>query len=329
MDILVGHNIAFDIMYLIKSNPQWIEWLKTGRIWDTMIAEYMLSGQEKIMPSLDHCSKKYGGTLKDSTVKQYWEDGVDTESIPDSEIEPYLIADVENTELVFLSQVEQAVSSNMLQLIWDIMDSRIATVMMEYDGDYFNKEKAASERDALLEGVLLNEQRLQKLFEKKLGPNAFKHNKFTYSQKYLHPILFGGTVDYPTRQQDGVIKTGPNKGKPKMKKVMVKVVLTRVVDPLAIPQLSKGKNGMYSLDETSLKSILAYFNRLSAIRPYSMDIKIILELILLIRESKKRAEMYTTFINHTWPGNFLHPKFNHARTETGRLSCADPNVQQA
>ena len=107
---LVGHNIKFDLLYLRKHFPDlYKEWYRSGgRVWDTMVVEYLLTGQDHTMPSLDSCSEKYGMPLKDNKIKEYWEDGITTSNIARGEIVPYLIQDVINTKNLFLLQVEQA-----------------------------------------------------------------------------------------------------------------------------------------------------------------------------------------------------------------------------
>ena len=149
IDIIVGHNIGHDIAYILKSkfSADLFEWIKTGHIWDTMFAEYLLSGQQVQMPSLDYCAEKYGGTLKDDKIKEYWNDGVETEDIPDEELKDYLKGDVENTERVFLCQVQEAVERGIMPWMWAQMDARLATIMMEFDGMYFDTIEANEQRN--------------------------------------------------------------------------------------------------------------------------------------------------------------------------------------
>ncbi len=48
-DIIVGHNIKFDLLYLLKHHKEMIMAFlrKGGVIWDTMQAEYLLSNQQE------------------------------------------------------------------------------------------------------------------------------------------------------------------------------------------------------------------------------------------------------------------------------------------
>lgn len=74
-DIIVGHNIKFDLLYLWKL-PKLQEWLsRGGRIWDTQLAEYMLSGQQHKYPALrDIAVNKYGCKEREKRMEKYWDD---------------------------------------------------------------------------------------------------------------------------------------------------------------------------------------------------------------------------------------------------------------
>ena len=91
--LVVGHNIGFDLLYLLRDYPEWREWAKTGLIWDTMIVDYLLSGQTRKFTPLDTASAAVGGTVKDSAIKDYWDNDIDTEDIPREQLLEYLKAD--------------------------------------------------------------------------------------------------------------------------------------------------------------------------------------------------------------------------------------------
>src|SRR5574343_69614 len=59
---LVGHNIAFDIQYLLAMGMDpWVFIRNRNTLWDTDVAEYVLSGQTYKMNSLNDLALKYGG----------------------------------------------------------------------------------------------------------------------------------------------------------------------------------------------------------------------------------------------------------------------------
>ena len=118
-DMIVGHNIKFDLLYLRKNyNELYLDWLKRGgTVWDTQIVEYLLSGQTHLYPKLDNVSVKYGGVLKDDKIKEYWDKDIDTADIPTAELLPYLQGDVHNTDLVFQAQQESVMQEDMIPLV--------------------------------------------------------------------------------------------------------------------------------------------------------------------------------------------------------------------
>ena len=54
--IFCGHNISFDLMYLYKTSTDLKYQLQRHRIWDTQLAEYILSAQQTKFSSLDELS---------------------------------------------------------------------------------------------------------------------------------------------------------------------------------------------------------------------------------------------------------------------------------
>lgn len=140
-DVLVGHNIKFDLLYLWK---KWIiqEWFeKGGQIWDTQLAEYMLSGQRHKYPALrDIAVNKYGCPEREKKMEKYWDQGICTKNIPMDIVLADVANDVLDTEQVMLQQVKQAKKEGMYHLIRKQMDALLATTEMEYNGVYINKE---------------------------------------------------------------------------------------------------------------------------------------------------------------------------------------------
>ena len=223
-DLLIGHNIGFDLLYLIKDSHEWRDWMRTGMIWDTMLAEYLITGQEKKFASLDNCAEKYGGTLKDERIKEYWENGMDTEDIPKVELAKYLIGDIDNTELVFLKQIEIAHEMGLLELIQTQMEARLATVEMEYNGMFFNRD-TCNYAVATMEGHLAVLDAAIDVEYRDVFPTAAWGDINPKSNQQLALYLFGGKLKYrgtePVLDEDGQIKhykTGPSKGQVKTRK---------------------------------------------------------------------------------------------------------------
>ena len=95
-DILIGHNIKFDLGWLRECGLEY-----TGRLFDTMVAEYILLRGQKQSMALDECCRRRGipGNKKDE-LAPYLKDGVSFEHIPWDVVEEYGKRDVIITGLL-------------------------------------------------------------------------------------------------------------------------------------------------------------------------------------------------------------------------------------
>lgn len=108
-DIVVGFNIKFDLHWLANIGVD-IRCIK--RVWDCQIAEFLLSAQRNPYNSLNDACIKYNIPLKLDVVKtEYWDKGIDTDSIPTAVLQEYLEGDLDRTERVFKKQYEQFVGA--------------------------------------------------------------------------------------------------------------------------------------------------------------------------------------------------------------------------
>ena len=378
IDIMVGHNLAFDIQYLITRSSKWREWFLSpkSKIWDTMIAEYILTGQEDKYISLDVCALKHAGAsdssimfyknmkklqleaeeagqeqldrfnsdkalfyatwghiLKDETIKGYWEAGYDTTDIPDHELAEYALGDVDNTEMIFLSQIKQADHQNQIDLIQVMMESRMATIEMEYNGFAFNKAGALLEA-SVLAARLENIQKSIQVGANLLLPDTEIVLDAT-SGIQLSKLIFGGAHKYKTKEDmldengDPVLyKSGKQKGLRRTKIVTKEVELPMLLSPLRITKTAALKNG-WKLDDAVVDEIIQQLT-------FNHTTSIIEDTILEIAELLKNARtlqkdltaFYRPYIDLTWADGRLHANFSHTATDTGRLSCNNPNIQQ-
>jgi DNA polymerase I-like protein with 3'-5' exonuclease and polymerase domains len=101
-DILVGHNIKFDLMWIRECG-----FVYEGAIYDTMVAEYILSRSRHWPLGLADVAEKYGGTKKEKDlIKPYFKQGKTFYDIPWEIIVEYGVADVIATEEIALKQLE-------------------------------------------------------------------------------------------------------------------------------------------------------------------------------------------------------------------------------
>jgi DNA polymerase I-like protein with 3'-5' exonuclease and polymerase domains len=102
--ILVGHNIKFDLKWLAKAGLD----LTKVLVWDTMIAEKVLLGNNPNRERLDlgSVARKYGLPGKEAVVDKMIKAGVCPSHIPQSLLKRRCIYDVRATANIFLKQRE-------------------------------------------------------------------------------------------------------------------------------------------------------------------------------------------------------------------------------
>lgn len=100
--LLVGHNLKFDLAWLHETGFHY-----RGKLWDTMIADYVLARGMKLPLSLHECCVRHGitGKRKDIT-EEYLDKGISFENIPIDQLEEYGRQDVQADKELFLKQWE-------------------------------------------------------------------------------------------------------------------------------------------------------------------------------------------------------------------------------
>lgn len=317
-DLMVGQNIKFDLLYLKRFNKGFNDWLRKGQIWDIQLAEYLLSGQEYTMQSLDNMCERYGLALKNNKVKEYWNAGISTEDIPKAEILPYLEHDVSVTHTIFKAQVVKAKELNMLGLITSQMEGLLSTVEMEYNGMYFNTGEASSDTGKYVSWIKMLEQTIHEEMEALVSEDFRMSPEYNpLSTKQLGKVLFGGEISYSKRvtvfNEDGtpyLYKSGVKKGQMKTKITKVK---EKCMGIYPFPG-EYTPTGEYKVDEVCLSKLESTSNLAAS--------------VLKHRKYSKILNTYLTpYIALTWHDLCIHPKYNHTVTKTGRLSSSSPNLQ--
>jgi len=97
--LLIMHHAQHDLMWLWECGFKY-----EGDIYDTMLAEYILSRGQKQPVSLGACAERRRlGSQKDDTLKRYFKEGYNTNEIPLNELCFYLRADLDTTRELFHS----------------------------------------------------------------------------------------------------------------------------------------------------------------------------------------------------------------------------------
>ena len=311
--LVVGHNIKFDILYLVSRFPSWRNAWDSNLItlWDTQQAEYLLSGQTNMFPSLDQACEKRGLPLKDDVVKDFWAMNIDTEDIPEEILIPYMLADVSNARHVYHDQLK-SMSAQQLRHAKVQMEAIVATTEMELNGMQFDKLAALRSAQALTIEVEEIETRLKAAMNLSFPAKEWLPSSSMDVGKYL----FGGTIKMreqrPTLDAEGELqyyKSGMKKGEVKM----------------AYTEIPYEIKGIYA--EPDPKWVTA--------RGWTVDDAVLKELDLPftkdILEYRKLAKdigtYYYGYSSLVWPDGLLHGQMQHCSTVTGRLSSANPNLQ--
>lgn len=101
-DVLVGQNIKFDLQWIRECG-----FVYDGDVYDTMVAEYILSKARRWPLGLAALARKYGVTQKETDlVAPYIESGKTFYDIPWEIVREYGIADVKATEEIALKQLD-------------------------------------------------------------------------------------------------------------------------------------------------------------------------------------------------------------------------------
>tara|TARA_A100000171_G_scaffold41734_1_gene42682 strand:- start:4293 stop:4871 length:579 start_codon:yes stop_codon:yes gene_type:complete len=101
-DVLIGQNIKFDMCWIKSCGFKY-----RGYVYDTMVAEYILSKARRWSLGLAALAKKYGGVQKEKDIiKPFLDEGKTFYDIPWEILKEYGIADVLATEEVATKQLE-------------------------------------------------------------------------------------------------------------------------------------------------------------------------------------------------------------------------------
>lgn len=215
VNILVGHNIKFDLLYEMcvseEARNNLIKFVnRGGKIWCTQYAEYLLEGQTQSsqMVAMDTIAEKYGGRTKVDGIKVLWEQGVLTSEINRDMLTDYLVGteeehrnsgDIGNTELIYLGQLKRANLLGMVPAIERRMDGLLATTEMEFNGLKIDFAVAKEEMKKLVEEKTEVKARLDKYIATIPDEVGFKWT----SGIHVSCLLFGGTIRY--KKQDTYI----------------------------------------------------------------------------------------------------------------------------
>lgn len=323
VDIIVGHNIGFDLSY-VWNDPQVREFiLKGGKIWDTQLAEYLLTGQQHTFSSLAELQFKYLGAVeKPSRISSLYKKGVGADKIVQASdrcprlfklYEYYCNTDGETPLKIYELQHKRVEKEGMVPLIELYNDYLLSLINIECTGinvDISKCEKTLRDFNLKHLEYLENAQNIVKQFWTDPRLPEFNIN----SPDHKSAVLFGGDIKIIEREHIGQYKNGNDK----FRNVEKLVHLSGFRVPTDISSPAK-KLGLYSTDDGIMQKIAA--------KTKNPKLKDYCEHQKQAMMYKKAAKTYCqAFIDRSVDG-LLYPNFNNTLTSTGRLSSSNPNLQ--
>ena len=165
--LLVGHNIKFDLEWLLEAGFKY-----EGKVYDTMLGEYILNRGIRKSLTLDMCCKRRNLGEKSKLIQEEMDLGRSLENIDADTVEEYGRIDVEITRKLFDSQMDDFKSEQnrgLLRTAKMMNEFLIVLTDMERNGIYIDSETLLSvEREYNAEFTYLG-QKIAKIVYEKMG----------------------------------------------------------------------------------------------------------------------------------------------------------------
>lgn len=320
-DIIVGHNIKFDLGHMWKNDTLQAYIKRGGLIWDTMYVEYLLSGQTNTFPSLKKTAHKYlGSSMKEDRITIHcFKKGIGTDQIlahPRAKrlqklFKLYCVGDGLDTEAIYLKQLEEVEKKGMKKIVEVYNAYLLSQIEEEQNGMHIDvslctKEKEDMQIDALNDLEALQERVAP--FWSDLLPE-FNIN----SKEHLSALIYGGEIKYKKKVQEGFFKNG--NPKMKSKEFLVKINAFESPRNQAIPTK---KDGVFKVDTVVLNELMHSKNK---------ELASFCEAILAFRKKEKLIRTYYTNLLKAQRDGIIHQSYRHCLIPSARLSCSNPNLQ--
>lgn len=323
-DVLVGHNIKFDLNYIWKENPEFHEFIsRGGQIYDTQLAEYLMSGQRHQFASLAELQKIYLGVkVKKDRISKLFKKGIGADVIIKNKdrcprifalFHQYAVDDGKTTLQVFAKQVVRAKDKNMLKIIKLYNKYLLTLCMVENNGMHIDLKKCQETMQEFSMKYVTHLNKAVAVCEHLWPKELHKFNP--NSNKDASAMLFGATLKVPEKVQDGLYKNG----NPKFKTVDKEVYVQGFgLNPIFYSEATKN-DGVYKKDKDVIDLILSK-TKDPMVKAYCIE----------MRQAAKYKHMNSTyltgFMNMSVDG-VLYPNLNNTATITSRLSSSRPNTQ--
>jgi hypothetical protein len=321
--ILVGHNIKFDLIHLLRVfGGGWVMNYLTrfDAVIDTSINEYILSGQSHKFPSLDDVARSYGVAepLKLDIKEEYFAKGLGADHIPPATLDEYLRCDLRVTGNVWEAQAARA-SSQQLGHFFVQGWATVVYALMEYNGLKYDARAVVDVTEEYEERVGRVEELVMRYIHAKMPAARDEHESIT--NRVLSTVFFG-FPGLPVKRPKVVGKY--KNGKPKFKVVEERVFPNTHIKPehFFSSDVKPNPNLGWPVDESVLARLHEAIGGLTGqvaelVRRWRGDNKL---LGTYLRPVREKADAVNPFV-------VIHPTYHQTATNTGRTSSSKPNAQ--
>lgn len=156
-DFLICHNAKFELQWLERAGLD----LAKVRVFDTMLAEYVLNGGLSVPLNLGAIASTYGMPTKEPYVDKCIRGGVCPSDIPRPFLKRRCIYDVNVTHEIFLQQRQKLIDTGQLNVLWTRCILTPVLADIEKNGMSLSKERVLAIHDATLREFNTIERQLQ------------------------------------------------------------------------------------------------------------------------------------------------------------------------
>lgn len=158
-DFVVAHNAKFELQWLERCGLDLYDVL----VWDTMLGEWVLHGNQKVPFNLEATSQRYNMGGKVPLAAMCIKMGMAVQEIPVSWLQPYCYQDVDLATNIFYYQLAKLEEYNMLHLMLVRNLTCVALAHIELQGCELDREKVRSEYEKAVAEMAELEQKLIKM----------------------------------------------------------------------------------------------------------------------------------------------------------------------
>jgi len=360
--LLIAHNAPHDLVWLWESGFTY-----DGNIYDTMLGEYVLQRGQKEPLSLEACAERYElDTKKQDTLKEYFKQGMSTRDIPHDELSEYLSHDLHATQQLFTrlqTLYEECITLEPTIRLTNQLAIHLARIYQrgfQVDMDALTKVREEFEHERNVLSIALEEQVADLMGDRPINLNSPEQKSWIiYSRKPVDKKVWADLFD--ERMSDTEYRSTVRQNSEvlyKQKAHQCKTcfgsgqVRKTKKDGTPFAKSSKctscGGSGFYYTNSTTfagLKFIPPTSKWVSA-NGFGTDKSNLLFLEGVARSkgmpeaeqflsNLRRLSAVETYLSsfvegiatHVKPDGKLHVRLLQHRTGTGRLSGADPNMQ--